>query len=156
VNRLHHGKGTVRFQATGVLSTGAEEYLSILPPLSEIQDEKVRTCVSISGTSGALYNRTLVAIAYALRHAKNKREVEGFIGLWSGKGSHRPYNSNIRKLLLGTIWKRISADRDDITLTDLKRSILWLRHRPSLPALAPRPSHSDIDYSENWADTKFI
>jgi hypothetical protein len=114
------------FQATGMLNADAELLLTKLPPITEIEDDKVRACVTI----GDNYNRALVAIAHALgSHAKTRDEVSAFCGLWSRIGSHAPYNSNIRKLLYGAIWKRIASDNDDVRLTDLVRTMRWLYWR---------------------------
>jgi len=113
------------FQATGMLSYEAEHLLSQLPPVSAIADEKVRACVSIGDT----YNRSLVAIAHAAgKHAHTRREADAFFGLWDPKCGHGPYKSNIRGLILGSIWKRIERE-GGLSQSDLKRALRWLYHR---------------------------
>ena len=112
------------FQATGMLNDGAHELLAKLPPVEQIADDRVRTCVSVDNH----YNHTLVAIANAVsRRAKNRQEVDGFCGLWHRNGGHDPYNSNIRKLLLGSIWKRIA--NSEAKPNDLKHAIHWFYYQ---------------------------
>jgi hypothetical protein len=113
------------FQATGMLNAEAQSLLTKLPPIEQIADDKVRTCVSV----GNQYNRTFVAIANAVgRHAKTRDEVSAFCGMWNRNSDHAPYNSNIRRLLRGSIFKRIAND-SDVTLKDLTRAVRWFYHQ---------------------------
>jgi hypothetical protein len=107
------------FQATGMLNEEAQQLLAKLPPVEQITDNGVRACAFI----GNQYNHTLVAIVNAVsRHAKTRDEVDAFCGLWNRSGGHGPYNSNIRKLLYGSVWKRLSND-SEVTLRDLRRTV---------------------------------
>jgi hypothetical protein len=109
------------FQAIGMLDEEAQALLAKLPPVTQIADARVRTCAAIGDT----YNHTLIAIISAVgRHAKNKQEVDGFCGLWCRNGNHDPYQSNIRKLLVGPIWKRIVSN-GGTKLNDLSHTIHW-------------------------------
>jgi hypothetical protein len=110
------------FQATGTLSAQAAQFLLQLPPSTQIQDEKIKACLLINGA----YNRALVAVGYALRHAETRQQADAFCGMWDKKNAHAPYNGTIRKFLMSTVWKHLSLGHADLRLQDLTRSLRWL------------------------------